>query len=260
MFRRSLIRFTPLAGKACTRAVIATPLRTSVLSSRAFSVCQPALKSNLNAADSQLISALKSEIEIENSDASKETNARPAGLDKFLSETGFELVEKDGQDDVELVKKNGGETVHVFFSVSDVTNSEAESPEIDPEEGMEEHNDLTDETVVRVNIIVEKPSGKALGIEAIAQDDFILVESVIPYESNELALSEAAEADYKRRALYQGPPFAFLDENVQTAVDAFLEARDINDDLAHFIIEYASYRENQEYIRWLENVKDVVEA
>lgn len=112
---------------------------------------------------------------------------------------------------------------------------------------------------IRANIVIEKPAG-ALGVECIVQNNILLIESITPYATGELALSNSAEADYKRREIYQGPPFANLDENVQSSFEQYLETRGIDTDLADFIIEYSSHRENKEYVNWLKKFKTFVEA
>lgn len=112
---------------------------------------------------------------------------------------------------------------------------------------------------IRANIVVEKTSG-ALGVECIVQNNILLIESITPYASGELALSSSADSDYQRREVYQGPPFHNLDENVQSSFEQYLETRGIDSDLADFIIEYASHRENKEYVNWLKKFKTFVEA
>lgn len=167
-------------------------------------------------------------------------------------------MEKEGNDEVELVKKTGGETIHVFFSVSDITN---DSPESLFEGQEEEGADKLDSELppVRANVVIEKATG-ALGVECVVQNNVLLIESITPYASGELALSTSAEFDYKRRETYQGPPFLNLDENVQSSFEQYFETRGIDADLADFIVEYASHRENKEYLNWLKNFKTFIEA
>jgi complement component 1 Q subcomponent-binding protein len=214
-------------------------------------------KPALNAADAELIGALKSEIKVEQESELEE----PSLVKKFLESTGYSIVETEGQDEVKLHRKEGGETVNIYFSVSDITNSESFVEEEGAENDGEQESDFDEElnSPIRLNIVVEKPAG-ALGIEAIAEQDVILVESIIPYKDGKLATDDTPDADYKRRMLYQGPPFNVLDESVQGAVEQFLEARNINAEMAQVITEYAAFRETKEYIQWLKDIQAIVEA
>ncbi|ANB12922.1 Mam33p [Sugiyamaella lignohabitans] len=233
---------------------------------RSFHVSSNRLQSGapLSAADAELIASLKSEIKIE-----KEADLEePSIVKSFLETSGFQLVTKDGKDEVKLVRKEGNEVIHVHFQVSDITNGESfledEESYEEQEEGATEEDegaqfDEEVSTPIRLNVVIEKPKG-ALGIDAIVEQDVILVESIVPYESAELATSETPEADYTRRSQYQGPPFSVLDEKVQNAVEQFLESRGINGELAQFVTEYSSYRETNEYIAWLARVKAIVES
>merc|ERR1712187_932281 len=94
----------------------------------------------------------------------------------------------------------------------------------------------------RVNVTVEKPGNGALLIQT------------------ELAHAQTAEKDWARQSLYAGPPFENLDEELQTFLERFLEERGINAELANMIPDYIQVKEQKEYVRWLENVKNFVSA
>lgn len=233
-------------------------IRPAACMSRSFTMSTRLLnKASLTAADSQLAGILNTEIKLE----ADTDEPAPEIISDFLKTSGFNIVEKEGVDEVELIKKDGGETIHVFFSVSDITNDSAESffENAEGQEGEVPEDVEGDMPPIRANIVVEKASG-ALGVECVVQNNVLLIESITPYASGELALSNSAEADYKRREVYQGPPFTNLDENVQSSFEQYLETRGIDTDLADFIIEYSSHRENKEYVNWLKKFKTFVEA
>lgn len=236
---------------------------------RAFSVsAMTQQKSSLTSSDAQLAAVLKNEIKIESStdelsDATEYT--------KWLESSGFQLNSTPGKDEIELIKKEGGEVIHVFFSVSDITNGDAydmenqfedmegeQAEEADLEGGEEDAYDLG-ASPIRTNVVIEK-DGSALSIECVIQSNLLLIENVTPYESAELALSATAESDYKRREVFQGPAFSNLDENLQSALEQYLESRGVDSDLANFISDYSSIRENEEYILWLKKIQKFVEA
>jgi complement component 1 Q subcomponent-binding protein len=57
---------------------------------------------------------------------------------------------------------------------------------------------------------------------------------------------------------HQGPPFNNLDEDLQILLEKYLEERGINTRLALFIPDYIDHKEQKEYIKWLNNVKNFV--
>lgn len=258
-----------LARQAAFRQVPAIAPRMATMNvARAFSVsAMTRQKSSLTSSDAQLAAVLKNEIKIETStdelsDATEYT--------KWLESSGFQLNATPGKDEVELIKKEGGEVIHVFFSVSDITNADAfdmpneyegmegEQANEGELEGGEEDYDLGG-SPIRTNVVIEK-NGAALSIECVIESNLLLIENLTPYDSAEIALAANAEGDYKRREVFQGPAFSNLDENLQSALEQYLESRGIDSDLANFISDYSSIRENEEYILWLKKIQNFVEA
>ena len=93
----------------------------------------------------------------------------------------------------------------------------------------------------------------ALAIEAMAQDGDIAVDNVYFYPDQELADPKTVEADWKRRSLYTGPPFGNLDEDLQILVERYLEERGINTAMALFVPDYIEWKEQREYLGWLDS-------
>ena len=63
---------------------------------------------------------------------------------------------------------------------------------------------------------------------------------------------------YNTSNLQQGPPFSNLDEDLQILLEKYLEERGINTRLALFIPDYIDHKEQKEYIKWLNSVKNFV--
>lgn len=80
------------------------------------------------------------------------------------------------------------------------------------------------------------------------------------YEDATVARIDSPEAAQKRADVYPGPPFGSLDEDLQVLMERFLEERGINESLAVFVPDYVDAKEQQEYIRWLKNVRTFVDA
>ncbi|XP_014561780.1 hypothetical protein COCVIDRAFT_33388 [Bipolaris victoriae FI3] len=108
------------------------------------------------------------------------------------------------------------------------------------------------------SIRIERPGKGALAIEATAQDGDFLIEDLYYFPSADLADPATAEKDWARRALYTGPPFNNLDEDLQILLEKYLEERGINTRLALFIPDYIDHKEQKEYVRWLNNIKNFV--
>lgn len=248
-------RFAGMAVRAAARRAVLRPVVN-----RSFSVAM-GLR-NKASADATLLQALESELRIEK-EQEAESQGQFADLKAYLESSGFQVKEAaDGKDEVHLYKKDGSEVVNVYFSASDVVMSEnllEDEEEQMYDEAEEEQIDVEGEDApIRVNIVIERANG-ALGVEGIVQSDAFVWESIIPYESSELALGDSAEAEYLRRGVYQGPAFAHLDPELQAALVEFFESRGINDELALFVANYASYKEQQLYMNsWLAKIAKIV--
>lgn len=103
----------------------------------------------------------------------------------------------------------------------------------------------------RVNVMIEKVGKGTLQIETTAQDGEIGIDSVYFFKDTELADAKTAELDWKRRNLYEGPPFGNLDEDLQLLLERYLDERGVNTALAMWIPEYVDFKEQREYLDWL---------
>ncbi|KAM0805483.1 regulatory protein suaprga1 [Usnea florida] len=112
----------------------------------------------------------------------------------------------------------------------------------------------------RINVMIEKVGKGTLQIETTAQDGEIVIENVYYFKDAELADAKTAELDWKRKDLYEGPPFGNLDEDLQVLLERYLDERGINTALAMWVPEYIDFKEQREYLNWLSNVKSFVDA
>lgn len=103
----------------------------------------------------------------------------------------------------------------------------------------------------RVNVMIEKVGKGTLQIETTAQDGEIVIDNVYYFQNAELADAKTAELDWKRRNLYEGPPFANLDEDLQVLLERYLDERGVNTALALWVPEYIDFKEQREYLSWL---------
>jgi complement component 1 Q subcomponent-binding protein, mitochondrial len=104
----------------------------------------------------------------------------------------------------------------------------------------------------RLTITIEKPGVKgAIQVESVAQDGMIAIENVYYYRDRKLAEAKTVEDDWTRRALYTGPPYGNLDQDLQALLEKYLDERGINTALALWVPEYIDYKEQREYVKWL---------
>lgn len=136
--------------------------------------------------------------------------------------------------------------------------SPADRPELESEEDVEGEGREAS-FPARASVRIERPGRGALTIEAVAQDGDFVIDNVFYFPTADLAEPKTAEKDYERRALYTGPPFGNLDEDLQILLEKYLEERGVNTSMALFIPDYIDFKEQKEYLRWLGNVKSFVE-
>ncbi|EER37766.1 conserved hypothetical protein [Histoplasma capsulatum H143] len=202
------------------------------------------------------------------------------------------IQHKEGEDEVVLTRTFGDEKIRVAFSLSDIqdltendsaladehddldapTNERQDrgsqvpvAPEEKVSEADQEEEGFEDEDKVpsypaRISVTIEKKGKGAMQIETIAQDGFIQIQNVGYFAKADLANAASAEKEWTRQSLYSGPPFGNLDEDLQTLMERYLEERGIDSALALFVPDYIEFKEQQEYIRWLRNLKTFVEA
>ncbi|KAI9735986.1 MAG: hypothetical protein M1834_001452 [Cirrosporium novae-zelandiae] len=135
----------------------------------------------------------------------------------------------------------------------------ADRPEIADEEGAEGEQEPS--FPVRLNITIEK-AGKegVIQVETLAHDGLIDIDNIYYWPDAKIANSQTAEKEWQGRNLYTGPPFGNLDEDLQVMMERYLSERGVNTALALFCPDYVDYKEQREYLRWLNNMKSFIDA
>lgn len=105
----------------------------------------------------------------------------------------------------------------------------------------------------QLNITITKPGKGAVQITATADDGMIEVEDVFYFQNAELAEADTAEKMHARQHVYAGPPFGNLDSDLQAMLERYLDERGVNSQLATFVPDYIDYKEQREYVQWLES-------
>ncbi|GMM55381.1 Mam33 protein [Maudiozyma humilis] len=207
---------------------------------------------------------LKAELRLETESLADAGEAEtPALFSEFLEKYGFEVVATPGKNDAHIFKKTeDGETVSVFFDVAQVANlpyDDAMAEEVANAKSEEEEDfDSLADNFANVNVVVSKDvDGSSVSFDLLMnlQEGSFYVDSVTPFASKDAALNESAEAELSRELSYHGPPFSNLDEELQETLEIYLSSRGINAELSSFISSYSEFKENNEYIQWLESMK-----
>lgn len=207
-----------------------------------------------NQASEQLHQVLSQELKFEENDA--------FGLDEsfknYLTTNNIEIINTDGKVLAELVKKTPTETIHIYFDILRISQTSYQLKQMQEQVEESEYLDeeISDIAFADVNVVVVKDS-KATGFDLSLSliDSSFSVSAITNFEDKNIALSDAPESAAKRDLKYSGPEFGNLAEELQEAINQYLNSRGINNSLAEFILAYAGVKENNEYLDWLDNLK-----
>lgn len=158
------------------------------------------------------------------------------------------------EDDAESDNINQGNQKS-FKSAPEDSISAADQEGEESEDGEQEQS-----FPARLNVVVEKAGKGALAVECIAQDGMIVIDNAYYFANAAHAMAKTPATIAERQDMYVGPPFGNLDEDLQILLERYLEERGINAALAIFVPDYIDMKEQKEYLRWLSNVKDFIEA
>lgn len=258
MLTRTFARSAAVAARCARASSRATSLRSLGLQTVALRPLH-ASALRLNNQSQKVAQILQGEVSLE---LDEDVKGVPEVVQSFLDRTGFSAVSNPGKNMAEVVNKTArGETVHVFFDVSQVSNLPLETAGMEsemPAAAEEEEYEGMGENFANVNVVVVKDADQsAVSFELLMnlQEGTFFVDSATPYANAKAALDESAESEVGRELVYHGPPFSNLDEELQESLEAYLESRGINEELASFIATYSEFKENKEYISWLQNMK-----
>mmetsp|Transcript_13849 Transcript_13849/g.15388 ORF Transcript_13849/g.15388 Transcript_13849/m.15388 type:complete len:177 (-) Transcript_13849:46-576(-) len=158
------------------------------------------------------------------------------------------IVNDNESGTVKLFRKDGPQKVAIAFHCQDTLNEE---DFIDPDEEDEEETSPE----VRFTLTVSK-AGKTMVLSCVSLDANALIESVVITPDDGELVNDLGKVNDK---LYQGPQFDELAENLQDAFTAFVQEEcGITSDVAAFISMFADFKEQQEYIRWLQQVQSIL--
>ncbi|KAF9479309.1 mitochondrial glycoprotein [Pholiota conissans] len=224
---------------------------------RAFSVSAGRFGSGTT--DIALSAKLQEELQYEKSEMAQAGDATPDFLKSFTEQGIWAINDVRGNDEVTLSRKFGDENIRIMFSIADIQQEDDYENEHDAE-GEEEDAPPATALPIRASVSITKTTAPgAINVDMICQEGSFSIENISFYDDAKVGTELTAEADWNRRGLYIGPQFDTLDVAVQDAFDAFIAERGINESVAFFIPEYAAYKEQQEYVKWLGKVKSFID-
>ncbi|GLB42207.1 putative regulatory protein suaprga1 [Lyophyllum shimeji] len=241
--------------------IAALPARVSAAApstSRAFSVS--ARRFGEGTTDVALSQKLQEELNYEK-EAEAGQAATPDFLKAFQEQNVWEIHDPAGSDEVTLTRKFGNENLRLMFSIADIQGQEEDFQSSEPESEAEpDVEEPLHSYPIRASLSITKTTAPGcLNVDMVCQEGNFIVENVSFYRDAKLGTDLTAEADWKRRGAYIGPQFDTLDVGLQEEFDKYLSERGVNEHVALFIPEYAEFKEQKEYVRWLGNVKSFVD-
>ncbi|TFK38196.1 mitochondrial glyco protein [Crucibulum laeve] len=238
-----------------TRTLAARVSVSTPTSARAFSVSTRRFGEGNS--DVILSQKLAEELQYEK-EALADADVVPDFLKTFQSQGVWSIEDVPGNDEVTLSRKFGNETIRLTFSIADI---QAEEEDFENETENDDGEEALNVYPIRASLSLTKTTGPgALNVDMICQEGHFIVENISFYNDAKLGTDLTAEADWKRRGLYIGPQFDTLDVAVQEEFEKYLQERGVNETVALFIPEYAEWKEQQEYVKWLGKVKSFIDA
>lgn len=152
------------------------------------------------------------------------------------------------------VKQSGAEDGNIKPAPADNTAATDQAGLADEEDAAAGESSQAPAYPSTLYVTISKPGKGAMHVVTTAQDGMITIENVYYYETTEMAEAETPEADFARTNAYGGPPFQNLDPELQTMLERYLDERGINEQLANFVPDYVEYKEQREYVQWLQSM------
>ncbi|EXJ88829.1 hypothetical protein A1O3_01893 [Capronia epimyces CBS 606.96] len=185
-----------------------------------------------------------------------------AELDSLEEDDEFDDLDDDGALDDEADYGRGKNTINQSGTRGgkiDVLPEDSISPADRGESDEANLDNALPAYPIHLTITITKPSQRALEIRAVAAEGAIEIETISFFPNESLLEAQTPKDAQEARSLYAGPPISNLDPELQAMLDKYLEERGIDAQLASFLPEYVDYKEQREYVKWLDDVKQFVD-
>ncbi|KAK6933106.1 Mitochondrial glycoprotein [Dillenia turbinata] len=181
------------------------------------------------------------ESEIKSAEESDDQNAVQEAPDGFP----FEIHDNPGEQTITLTREFNGESIKVEVHMPSLVTGEEDDDEDD-----NDNNEAANDSSIPLVVSICKKRVVCLEFGCTAYADEISIDS--------LSVKDPESSDDK--IPYEGPDFTDLDENLQKAFHKYLEIRGIKPSTTNFLHEYMINKDSREYLQWLKNIKQFIEA
>jgi complement component 1 Q subcomponent-binding protein len=270
-FSRSVAR-TSLRPTILAKPAVAQPWKQTIKPAYAAFSTASVFREPAGEGDIELIAKLEEELKHEKASGQEDAKEQQASIDYTLEAGQWQAKDVEGEQEVVLTKTFGNETIRVTFTVADINNL-AEDPMDDladdalADEGDYQNKPAESEDEIlpptfpaRINVTIEKPNSGALLVQAVIQDGDLQIEEISHFKNAEIANAQTAEKDWSRQSFYAGPPAENLDPELLAFWGRYLEERGLNLEFQNMVTDYIAFKEQKEYVRWLDNVRKFVAA
>ncbi|KAJ5885251.1 hypothetical protein N7495_009761 [Penicillium taxi] len=269
-FSRSIAR-TSLRPAILPKPTIIQPFKQAIKPSYAAFSTASVFRDPATDSDLELLAKLGEEVQHEKASGSDDAREQKANIDFALKAGQWEVKDIEGEQEVVLTKKFENETLRVTFTVADINNLSEDAMDDLTDDALGDEGELSGQSAeteeglapsfpARLNVTIEKANSGALLIQAVTQDGDLQIEEISHYKDAEIAKAHTAEKDWSRQSLYAGPPAENLDPELLAFWGRYLEERGINVEFQSMVIDFIAYKEQKEYIRWLESVQKFIAA
>ncbi|KAG6760173.1 hypothetical protein NC653_025998 [Populus alba x Populus x berolinensis] len=201
--------------------------------------CSTVTETHRPSSNESILRALESEIKV-----AQETVGQD-GVEEIPKEYPFKIDDNAGQQTVILTREYEGELVRVEVHMPDVVTGE----DNDVDDGSDDNQRPVQSSIPLV-VTVSKKCGTCLEFNCVAYADEIKIDSmsIIGPETSEDQMA------------YDGPNFHDFDEKLKKGFHKYLEIRGIKASTTNFLHEYMINKDSREYMGWLSNLKQFIEA
>jgi complement component 1 Q subcomponent-binding protein len=164
-------------------------------------------------------------------------------------DSAFEDEEPESMD----MSRTGKRTINQSGKAADVMPEDSIAPADREDESAAGEESATPAYEVDLKITITKPDAGAVQINAAAADGMIAIVDVQFFPEAELANALTHEDERRQSMVYKGPPFHNLDQDLQSLMEQYIDERGINQLVAGFVPDYVEYKEQMEYVQWLDS-------
>eukprot|EP00252_Welwitschia_mirabilis_P010043 TRINITY_DN23091_c0_g1_i1.p1 TRINITY_DN23091_c0_g1~~TRINITY_DN23091_c0_g1_i1.p1 ORF type:complete len:266 (-),score=47.85 TRINITY_DN23091_c0_g1_i1:254-1051(-) len=162
----------------------------------------------------------------------------------------FVIEDKPGEQSVILKRKFGNEDIKVEVLPLGIGLG-MEDAEDDMEEEEGENND---EGELNLTVSISKGDGPLVEFSCSAT----IGEEDVMINVNSVAMKDP-KSEIPEDSAYEGPDFHDLDDELQKSLHEYLQTRGINANMVNYMFKYMNHKDNKEYLRWLNNIKNFIQ-